>query len=154
MRLSIPFAGQALTLGAAAVAFSLLVPLAASDCPPAVTAAVQKAHAGAAIASCKQQQEHGKTQFAVKLAPKDGNPVELDVSPDGTILLTEQYVAVGDIPPAVMKAFAAKYGAAKPTRAEMQTAADGKVTYELAFVDGTKKREATFASDGSFVEEE
>jgi hypothetical protein len=53
-----------------------------------------------------------------------------------------------------MRAFAAKYGAAKPTRAEMQTAADGKVTYELAFAAGTKKKEATFGSDGAFVEEE
>jgi hypothetical protein len=136
------------------IALSSLVPLAAAECPPAVAAAAQRVHPDATIASCKQEQEHGKTQFEVKLASKDGKAVELDVAPDGTILLTEQYVAISDVPPAVMKAFAAKYGAAKPTKAEMQTAADGKVTYEIAFAAGTKKKEATFASDGAFVEEE
>lgn len=139
---------------ATAIALLSLAPVAASDCPPAVTAAVQKAHPGATIASCKQEQEKGKTQFEVKLAATTGKGTELDVSPDGTILLTEQFIAVSDVPPAVMKAFAAKYGAAKPTKAEMQTAADGKVTYELAFAVGTKKKAATFASDGGFVEEE
>ncbi|HEX4825385.1 MAG TPA: hypothetical protein VFV19_13865 [Candidatus Polarisedimenticolaceae bacterium] len=115
---------------------------------------MEKAHAGATIASCKQERENGKTQFEVTLAATTGKGMSLDVSPDGTILLTEQYVALSDVPPAVMKAFAAKYGAANPTRAEMQTAADGKVTYELAFAAGTKKKEATFGSDGTFVEEE
>jgi hypothetical protein len=139
---------------AAAIALSYLAPLAAADCPPAVTAAVQKAHAGATIASCKQEQEKGRTQFEVKLAATNGTRTELDVIPDGTIVLTEQSVALSDVPPAVMKAFAAKYGAATPTRAEMQTAADGEVTYELAFAAGDKKKEATFGSDGTYVEEE
>lgn len=137
-----------------AIVHAALVPLLAAECPPAVKAAVEKAHAGATIASCKQERENGKTQFEVTLAATTGKGMSLDVSPDGTILLTEQYVALSDVPPAVMKAFAAKYGAANPTRAEMQTAADGKVTYELAFAAGTKKKEATFGSDGTFVEEE
>ena len=130
------------------------VPLAPAGCPPAVAAAVQKAHAGAAIASCKQERDNGKTQFEVTLAPTDGRRMSLDVTPDGTIVLTEQSLAVSDVPPAVMKAFAAKYGAAKPTRAEMQTTADGRVSFEIAFAAGTKKKEATFASDGTFIEEE
>jgi hypothetical protein len=141
-------------IAVAVITVASVVPLFAADCPPAVTAAVQKAHAGATIASCKQEQEKGKTQFEVKLAASTGKGIELDVSPDGTILLTEQYVALGDVPPAVMKAFAAKYGPAKPTKAEMQTAADGTITYEFAFAAGTKKKEATFGADGSFVEEE
>jgi hypothetical protein len=139
---------------AAAIALSSLVPVAASDCPPAVTASVQKAHAGATIASCKHEHENGKIQFEVQLAAPTGTGISLDVSPDGTILLTEQDVAVSDVPAAVMKAFATKYGAAKPTRAEMQTAADGKVTYELAFPAVPNKKEATFVSDGTFVDEE
>jgi opacity protein-like surface antigen len=139
---------------ACAVLLSAVASAAASDCPPAVAAAVQKAHAGVAIASCKQEKENGKTEFEVKLVATEGKRIELDVSPDGTILMTEQSVAVGDVPPAVMTAFAAKYGATAPARAEMQTSAEGKVTYELAFAAGAKKKEATFASDGSFVEEE
>jgi hypothetical protein len=139
---------------ATSIVISSIAPSAAADCPPEVTAAVHKAHAGAAIASCKQEKENGKTQFEVELAATTGKGMSLDVSPDGTILLTEQYVSVSDLPPAVLKAFAARYGAAKPTRAEMQTTADGKVSYELAFTAGTKKKEATFGSDGSFAEEE
>jgi uncharacterized membrane protein YkoI len=154
MRVSIVSTINAVTTAVATVAVASVVPLAASDCPPAVTVAVQKAHAGATIASCKQEQENGKTQFEVKLAAATGKGMSIDVSPDGTILLTEQPVAVSDVPPAVMKAFAAKYGTPRATRAEMQTAANGKVTYEIAFSTGTKVKEATFDSDGTFVEEE
>lgn len=139
---------------AGSLAIAAVIPIAAAECPPAVAAAAQKAHPGASIASCKQERENGKTQFEVKLKAATGKDVSLDVSPDGAILLTEEYVSVSDVPPAIMKAFAAKYGAEKPTRAEMQTASDGKVTYELAFAAGTKKKEATFASDGTFIEEE
>jgi hypothetical protein len=130
---------------ATAIALSSVGSLAAIDCPPAVTAAVQKAHADAAIASCKQDQEN-KTRFKVKLAATTGKGMELDVTSGGTIVSTEQDLAVSDVPPAVMTAFAAKFGAVKPTRATMQTAAHGKITYELAFVDGIRKKEATFTS--------
>jgi hypothetical protein len=139
---------------ASAVLLSAVASSAASDCPPAVAAAVQKAHAGVAIASCKQEKENGTAEFEVKLVETAGKRIELDVAPDGTILMTEQSVAVGDVPAAVMKAFAAKYGATAPARAEMQTSAEGTITYELAFPAGTKNKEATFALDGSFVEEE
>lgn len=151
MKLSI---GSTVTAAIAAIALFSLVPLAAAECPAAVTAAVRKAHAGATIASCKQEQETGRTRFKVKLAATSGKGMELDVTPGGTIVLTEQDFAVNDLPPAVMTAFAARFGAAKPTRATMQTAADGKITYRLAFVDGERKKEATFRSDGTFVVEE
>ena len=36
------------------------LPGAAADCPGAVTAAVQKAHPGATVSSCKKEDEHGK----------------------------------------------------------------------------------------------
>ena len=58
------------------------------------------------------------------------------------------------VPPEVMNAFQGKYAGATPTRAEKQTAADGKVSYELAFSAGGKKKEVTFTSEGGFVEEE
>ena len=89
-----------------------------------------------------------------KAAATTGTGMELDVSPDGIILQTEPHVAMSDVPPAVMQAFTKKYGAVKPTRAEMQTAADGEIAYEFAFVVGTNKKEATFGSNGTFVEEE
>ena len=145
---------KALTTTVISVAIGSLGFVSAADCPSAVTAAALKAHAGATVQACKQEKEHGKTQYEVKLGSIDGKQVELDVSPEGNILLTEEYIAIGDVPPAVMTAFSGKYSGAKPTRAEKQTAADGKVTYEIAFVVGTKKKEATFAADGGFIEEE
>lgn len=127
---------------------------AASECPPAVKAAAMKAHPDATVSACKEETEHGKTQYEVKLTGKAGQKLELDVAPDGSILLTEEYVDLNSVPPTVISAFHGKYAGATPTRAEKQTTADGKVSYELAFSAGGKKKEATFTSDGTFVEEE
>src|SRR5438270_5132713 len=49
-----------------------------AGCPQPVTDAVKKAHPEAKIASCKEEKEHGKTQYEVKL-----DKLELDVSPEG-----------------------------------------------------------------------
>jgi hypothetical protein len=139
---------------AAIVGIHAPVVRAGGECPPAVRSAAVKAHPDAAVTACKQEKEHGKTQYEVKLTGKAGEKLELDVSPDGTILLTEEYVDLKNVPPAVMNAFHGKYAGATPTRAEKQTAADGKVSYELAFAVSGKKKEATFTSEGGFVEEE
>ncbi|HEY4183340.1 MAG TPA: hypothetical protein VGM90_41235 [Kofleriaceae bacterium] len=65
----------------------------------------------------------------------------------------ETVVKLKDVPVAVTKAFAAKYPKAKATKAE-KIEKGTEVSYELAWMDGKKKREATFKADGSFVEEE
>lgn len=123
-------------------------------CPAAVTTAVKKAFPKATLGACKAEHEHGKDRFEVKLTKSSGEKVEVDVAPDGTVLQVEEKIAVDALPAAVKKAFAAKYPKATPTRAEKQTPATGKPSYELAFqVDG-KRKEATFAEDGAFVEEE
>ena len=48
----------------------------------------------------------------------------------------------------------AKYADAKVTEAERVTAGNGEVFFELAFVSGGRKREATLTKAGTFVEEE
>jgi hypothetical protein len=118
-----------------------------------VTDAVLKAHAGAVVGECKKEIEDGKPQYEVKITLKDGKRMELDVDTAGQILLTEEYVELAAVPPAVMTAFAAKYPGAKPSKAERQTAADGSVNYELAFGAGAAAKEATFAADGTPVED-
>jgi hypothetical protein len=123
-------------------------------CPDAVTSAVEKAYPQAKISKCKSEKEDGKVQFEVKLVTEEGKKLELDVSPEGAILQTEEVVAVADVPAAVSKAFAAKYPKAKIARAEKQTHADASVSYELAFQTDKGKKEATFTADGKFVEEE
>ena len=124
-------------------------------CPDAVTAAVAKAYPDGSVTSCKHEHEDGREQFEVKLARKGGAKLELDVSPEGKILQTEETVALKDVPDAVMKAFSTKYAKAKATKAEREVHEDGATYYELGFTgDKGKKQEATFAADGKFVEQE
>lgn len=126
----------------------------AAACPASVTEAALAAHPGATVASCKQEREHGRTQYEVNLAAKEGGTLELDVAADGKILLTEEPISIGDVPAAVTQAFARMYPNVRATGAEKETSADGKITYELAFEASGKKKEATFAADGTFVEAE
>lgn len=122
------------------------------SCPGPVADTVAKAHPGARVLSCKKEMEKGKPQYEVKLNSK-GTRLELDVSPAGEILQTEEKVPLSSVPVPVLSAFAARYPKAKPSRAEKQTKADGQVTYELAFRRG-RKIEATFDEAGKFVEQE
>ncbi len=121
-------------------------------CPTAVTDAALKAFPGAQLVSCKPETEHGKSQFEVKVDTSRSKRIELDISPDGALLLTEEQVALGEVPSAVLAAFSAKYPLAKAERAEKQTKGDGTVSYEIAFLHKGKRHEATFASDGAFIE--
>ncbi len=136
------------------LAVAMWVPAVAGDCPAGVTAAAMKAHPDAKIDGCKKETEEGKVQYSVKLTGNAGEKLELDVSPEGQILLTEEPVAVNTLPPAVLQGLKAKHPDAKPERAVRQTGADGKVTYEIAFHVGKEKKEDTFDANGAFVEEE
>jgi hypothetical protein len=133
---------------------SALAAAAPSPCPAPVTAAVEKNFPKSTVQACKAEHEDGHDSYEVKLRKSDGSQVEVDVSPAGAILQTEEVVALDQVPAAVMKAFAAKYQKAKASRAEKQTPASGKVTYELTFDANGKRKSATFATDGKFVEEE
>ncbi len=124
-------------------------------CPPPVKDAAQKAYPSSKVTACKEEKEKGKVQYEVKLETKKAKKLELDISPEGAVLLTEEEVATGSVPKAVTAAFEAKYPKTKASKAEKQTKADGSVTYEVAFKDAKGKRhEATFKEDGTFVEEE
>lgn len=139
---------------AALLACASLSAFAKGACPAPVKDAAGKAQPGSKIVSCEQETEKGKTQYEVQLKAADGKKLELDVAPDGAILQTEEKIALASVPEAVSKAFAARYAGAKAARAEKQTAADGKVTYELAWRAKGKKKEATFDAGGVFVGEE
>src|SRR5262245_64608221 len=146
---------KTLALAFCAVLATPTLALAGGACPDPVKAAVDKAYPGAKIASCKQEHEDGREQIEVKLTRKDGGKMELDVALDGKILQTEEQVGLDTVPAAVMKAFAAKYPKAKATRAEKETHENGGVFFELGFQgEKGKPKEATFAADGKFVEEE
>jgi hypothetical protein len=126
----------------------------AATCPPAVTKSITKAFPKAAIAGCKTEREHGQDVVEVKLSEAGRASTTVDVSPDGTILQVESVIAVDALPAAVKKAFAARYPKAKPIGAEQQVAAKGSTRFEIAFTASGGRKEATFAEDGTFVEEE
>lgn len=69
------------------------------------------------------------------------------------MLQVEEKIAVDALPAAVKKAFAAKDPRAKATGAEKQTAGRD-VRYEIAFSIDNSRKEATFAADGTPLEEE
>ena len=138
----------------AVIVVAFPVPVLAADCPSSVKSAAVKAHPDAKVVACKMEKEKGNVQYEVKLAGKGGKKLELDISPDGQILLTEEVVPLDTLPAAVLQGFQAKHPGAKPQRAEKQTVADGKISYEIAFQSGTARKEDTFAADGTFVEEE
>src|SRR5579862_872814 len=92
-------------------------------CPAAVAAAVAKAYPDGTISACKHEVEDGHDQFEVALTRKAGGSLELDVSPDGKILQTEEKIDLEEIPDAVLTAFAKRYPKAKPTSAERQVQA-------------------------------
>lgn len=141
-------AGSVLCFGAA-------VALAATNtCPAPVTAAINKAYPASTVTSCKKEVEKGTTQYEVKVTTKQASKIEVDVTPDGKILQTEEKVSLEAVPKAVMDGFTAKYKDAKATGAEKQTKADGSIQYELKFGAGKQKKEVTFSESGKFLEEE
>jgi hypothetical protein len=127
---------------------------AADPCPPRVSEAASKVAPGASIVSCKRERERGKIQFAVKLKAASSKVLELDITPEGVVLLIEEPVSVDAVPAPVRAGFALKFPNTKPHQAERQTHLDGAVTYELAFVEGGRKHEATFSAQGAFVDQE
>jgi hypothetical protein len=124
-----------------------------SGCPDAVKQSIGKSYPDATMTACKAEHEDRRDQFEVKL-DNSGQKLEVDVAPDGTVLQTEVKIPPDQVPAKVMAAFATKYPGAKPTKAEKQVRTGKGTFYELAFPAEPKKKEATFAEDGSFVEEE
>src|SRR5262252_6191066 len=125
------------------------VAAAAPACPDPVAAAAAKAVPDATLAKCTAQ----RAGYVVKMQRKDRSIVELDITAKGEIEQIEEVVPVAALPEAVTKAFAARYPTATITKAEKMTAADKRVSYELAFKSERGRREATFTEAGAFVEE-
>ncbi len=130
------------------------VSAAPAPCPTAVKTSLGNAFPGAKLGTCKAEHEKGHDQFEVQLTKADGTRVEIDIDAEGKILQVEEKVALEKVPAGVMKAFKTRYPKAKPESAEKQTPASGPPTYELAFTVDKAKREATFAEDGTFRDEE
>jgi hypothetical protein len=81
----------------------------------------------------------------------DGKKLEMEVSPEGEILVTEEPIAVSGVPAPAMKALAAKFADAKISNAERLTARDGGISLELTFNSGGKGHEITVAEAGQIL---
>ena len=125
-----------------------------AKCPSTVYEVVRKTYPSSKVSQCKEETEEGKLQYEVKLTTRESRALELDVSPEGVVLQTEEVVAVAAVPSAVIFTFKAKYPDATVARAEKQTKNNGSVTYEFAFQKKGMKHEATFKQDGTFSTEE
>ncbi len=137
-------------LGSSFLAFTAL---AAKPCPAVVDQAVRRLYPKAQVNSCKPEKDNGVVQYEVRLT-SDASKLELDLASDGSLLQTEERVSLAAVPDAVRSAFGTKYSGKKILAAEKQVKADGKTSFELAFSRAHAKHEATFTSEGKFVEEE
>ncbi|MBX3159668.1 MAG: PepSY-like domain-containing protein [Deltaproteobacteria bacterium] len=139
---------------AVAIGLSLGAPVAGAEpaCPNRVVEAAKKAVPDAALAKCVAKKSGAG--FEAVLRRKDKSLVEVVISAKGELEEMEEVVPISAIPPAVAKAFAARYPKATIAKAEKITKADKRVEFELAFKLGEAKKEATFKADGTFVEEE
>ncbi len=125
----------------------------AGACPDAVRQSIGRSYPSATMTACNAEHEDGQDQFEVRV-DNAGDRVEVDVTPDGTILQTESAIPLEQVPARVMSAFAAKYPNSKPTTAEKQVRAGKGTFYEIAFPAEPRAKQVTFAEDGSVVEEE
>jgi hypothetical protein len=143
------FVFLSLLVGAACAHEGVRQAAAPGTCPNAVMGSIATAFPGATVTTCTAEQH----QFEVGV-DQGGEKVTVDVAPDGTIVQTEIVIAPDQVPATVIRAFASRYPGVKPTRVEKQVRAGKAVYYELAFPPASKVPEATFAEDGSFVDEE
>jgi Putative beta-lactamase-inhibitor-like, PepSY-like len=123
--------------------------LAVADCPTAATDAAKRKFPDATMTKCVAE----GSKFEVKLEKKDHARVEVEVTATGEILAIEEVVPVSALPQAVSKAFATKYPKSTTQKVEKITTPKG-TSYEIEFTTANKRREATFAENGTFVEEE
>jgi hypothetical protein len=138
----------------AVMAAYVVSPSVGSACPAPVKAAIAKAYPESKIVRCARTKEDGKVVYEALIKTSAGKSLELDVTPQGSLLQTEETVALDAVPPAVMQGLETRFPKAQATRAVKQTAANGKVSYEMAFRLGKAKKEATFSEDGTLLEEE
>ncbi|HZN54496.1 MAG TPA: hypothetical protein VFB67_04180 [Candidatus Polarisedimenticolaceae bacterium] len=136
-------------LFAVALALALVSDARASKCPPPVAAAALAAHPGAKVTGCDREHENGTTHWDVELTGPDGRELACEVSPDGTLLLTEEPIAWSAVPPEVARAYAAAHGPDPPLSVSKQTRPDGSVAFEVEFKEGGRRREATLDAPSS-----
>jgi uncharacterized membrane protein YkoI len=119
------------------------------DVPPAVLSAFTRAYPKAVIKGTSTEKEEGKTCYEIE-SVEGTTTRDILYSADGTVVETEEGLALSDLPEAVAKSAAKEFPGAKITRAERSTHGD-KVAYELRIMTGKKAKEVVFDVNGAVV---
>ena len=99
------------------------------DVPAAVRAAFNRAYPKAAIKDCSQEIEDGKTAYEIA-SKEDHTGRDVLFYADGTVIVVEETIAVGDIPKAVKDALHKRYSDKQVKLAE-KVMRQGTVLYEF-----------------------
>jgi len=123
-------------------------PRSAAKLPDAVWTAFHKTYPAATIKHVSAEREDGTLQYEVETL--DGT-IHRDVIylPNGTLVVDEATIALGDVPPPVVTALKARYPKAIVTLYEKLTKPGG-VSYEMQ-LKGAGVKEAEIAPDGTFI---
>ena len=128
-----------------------------AEVPKAVLDGVAKKYPAAKKTGFEREVEKGKTVFEVKLL-NGGHKIDVDVSPEGTILEEEEEIAFDAAPAAVKAALASSSKYAKWTvkRAERVVTAGNHAEphFEIVVTSGKNKAELVFSTDGKLLRTE
>ncbi len=149
-------ATAALALGVSATARADEEEVKESDVPKAVIGTLKKKYPTASLREFSRDSEAGKVTYEVEV--EDGKRrIDVELSPEGKILIEEEKVSLDAVPERVKKALAAsKYAKATAKKVEKVTTEEKADTesYEFHLVDGEKRFEVVFDRDGKIVKEE
>lgn len=117
--------------------------------PAEVRTAFAKAYPNAVIEACAEEEEKGRTVYEV--TSTDGK-TKRDVlyNDDGTLIVVEETIALGELPEAVRMALTKSYPIVAIERVE-KLMRDGTVSYELRFKWAGKLEEVVFDDSGKEV---
>jgi hypothetical protein len=125
--------------------------------PAAVRAAFEQAYPKATIKGCSEEVENGKTAYEIaSVADESGRdelvPFDQDVlfHTDGTLILVEQAIAVGDIPGPVDLAIFTRHSGGVIIFAE-KVMRDATVLYEVQLREQDRSVEILFDAHGNEV---
>jgi len=126
--------------------------------PAVVRAAFEEMYPKATIKGCSEEVEGGKTAYEIaSIADEAGRDVIIRLDrdvlfyADGTLILVEQAIAVGDIPTPVDLAISTRHSGGVITFVE-KVMRDATVLYEVRLQEQGRPVEILFDADGNEVE--
>lgn len=117
--------------------------------PKAVIAAFEKAFPKATVKEYEQKTKDTEVWYEIECA-EGGVTREVKYKADGTLVGTEEDIAVKDLPEAVSKAIASKYPDAKIKDAEKENRG-GVTSYEVTLTIKGQEQEVKFSEKGEVI---